>query len=266
LMMAGAWVKEAEFGRAIHAYHDARACAWQAGEKGVPGAANLAMQTWFSEGGAWLAAGDLKQAAGAYLGGAKQAQCVPEPMFVVEGFRMAGLCFAHAKQNDAATTHYMLAVDEAASIPPGQRAMTTLPFALQDWMRVVDAKRVQAIEASAQDYEAAVAEIVADAEARSSRLGMLPSARQIEGIESAMERRIDIAFMDCLEKRERLIAQGGESFRDVVHIGRHLLHSQWNGLPEVKHSSGKPEADIAQLLNIEAPSQESANRQAGLSA
>jgi hypothetical protein len=252
MMMAGAWVKDADFEHAVVSYREARDCAIRAEEQKMPGAAQLVMQTWFGEGGAWLAAGEMKEAARAYKAGAEQARCVPDPMFVVEGLRMTGFCLARARQADAAEEHYILAIREAAEIPSAQRATTTLPVVLQDLMRFYDARRVKALEASAQDYETGIADILGKAERQASRFGAYPSASEIARIEATMDQRLEENFIACQKKRERLIAGGDSHFRNVIDAGRELLHSRWNGLPEIKHPLDKTEAEITQLLDADA--------------
>ncbi|WP_277183576.1 hypothetical protein [Caballeronia sp. BR00000012568055] len=264
-MMAGAWIKGADFERAISSYRKARECALKAEGNEVPGAAQLVMQTWFGEGGAWLAAGKMKEAARAYRSGAEQARRVPDPMFVVEGLRMTGFCFAHARQPDAAKEHYVLAIREAEQIPAAQRPMTTLPMALQDLMRLLDARRVEALEAAAQAYEVSKAETFGKAEKQHSYLGAFPSASDVARIEETMAQQLEDSFVACHRKRERLIAGADRQFRNAIDAGRALLHVRWSGLPELKHALDKTEAELAQLLDADALNQAEADEQIGIS-
>ncbi|MFC0400796.1 hypothetical protein [Paraburkholderia rhizosphaerae] len=248
LMIAGAQIKDADFDNAVVSYRDARDWAIRAKEKELPGAQNLVVQTWFGEGGACLAAGKMKDAARAYRSGAEQARCVPDPMLVVEGFRMAGFCFANARLPDAAKEHYVLAIRESVSIPVAQRAATTLPIVIQDLLRHYDARRVKELEACAGDYETDTAKILDMADKKALCLGAFPSARQVEAIEVAMDLQLEERYIACHKKRERLIAGGDERFREVVGTARELLHPRWNGLPEIRHPLDKTEAEIARLL------------------
>ncbi|HBK46397.1 MAG TPA: hypothetical protein DDZ67_08170, partial [Xanthomonadaceae bacterium] len=56
MMVAGGWLKGQDHARAIGAYRQARECALQAAGAGNPAGSSLAMQSWFGEAGAWLAA------------------------------------------------------------------------------------------------------------------------------------------------------------------------------------------------------------------
>jgi tetratricopeptide (TPR) repeat protein len=239
MAVAGAYVKEKNYADAIKRYRDARVCATQAEQDKHPMAADLIMQTWFGEAGVWLVAKQPEKAAQAYRSAAEQAQRVPNPMFEIEGFRMAGYCYAQARQEKLARDHGALALRAAKAIDPAERPLTTMALALQDLLRLQDPGRTEKLERCAADYQAAVAAAHLQAEQQAGKLGAQPSSADLEKIESAMHARFETGFQRQRQEREHLIAGGDEFFRKVVALARELLNQLWNGLPEVKHPLDK---------------------------
>ncbi|MFC5474357.1 tetratricopeptide repeat protein [Paraherbaspirillum soli] len=239
MAVAGAYVKEKNFSEAITRYRSARECGVQAEQNKHPVGADMIMQTWFGEAGVWLAAGQPERAAQAYRSAAEQAQKVPNPMFEIEGFRMAAYCYAQAKQREPAREHGALAVRAAKAVAPAERPLTTLPLALQDLLRLQDASRTEKLERCAADYQAAIATAHKQAEEQAGKLGNQPAAADLQRIEDSMHERFEASFQRQRQERERLIAGGDEFFRKVVALGRDMLDPLWNGLPTVKHPLDK---------------------------
>ncbi|AIY42717.1 hypothetical protein LT85_3559 [Collimonas arenae] len=239
MAVAGAFLKEKNFADAIKRYRDARACATQAEQSKHPMGADLIMQTWFGEAGVWLVAKEPERAAQAYRSAAEQAQRVPNPMFEIEGFRMAGYCYAQNGQQQQAREHGALALRAAKVISPAERPLTTMPLVLQGLLRVQDPARTAKLERSAADYQAAVAAAHLQAEQQAAKLGERPQASDLEKIENAMHASFESSFQRQRQEREHLIAGGDEFFRKVVALARELLNPLWNGLPEVKHPLDK---------------------------
>lgn len=235
MAVAGAHLKAKDHPEAIRHYRLARGCGDQAAAQGNPVGSTLVMQAWFGEAGAWLGAGQPRHAAQAYGNAAEQAQRVPNALFAVEGFRMAGYCLVQARDIEAARDHLVLAVREGKAIAPQERAQTTLPIALNDLLRLHDAARVAQLEALAQRYQADIASAHERAEQQAAALGARPANAQVDRIEADMNAAFETAFDGLRTQRERVIAAGDEFFRKVVGLGRELLHPQWAGLPEVKH-------------------------------
>lgn len=239
MAVAGAYVKEKNYVDAIKRYRDARECAIQAEQDKHPMAADLIMQTWFGEAGVWLVAKQPEKAAQAYRSAAEQAQRVPNPMFEIEGFRMAGYSYAQARQEKLARDHGALALRAAKAVAPAERPLTTMSLALQDLLRLQDPGRTEKLERSAADYQAAVAAAHLHAEQQAGKLGEQPAPADLEKIETAMHARFESSFQRQRQEREHLIAGGDEFFRKVVALARELLNPLWNGLPEVKHPLDK---------------------------
>ncbi|WP_211463045.1 hypothetical protein [Collimonas silvisoli] len=239
MAVAGAFIKEKNYVDAIKRYRDARQCATLAEHNQHPMGADLIMQTWFGEAGAWLAAKQPEGAAQAYRSAAEQARRVPNPMFEIEGFRMAAYCYAQARQEQLARDHGALALRAAKAVAPAERPLTTMALALQDLLRLQDPGRTDKLERSAADYQAAIAAAHLQAEQQAAKLGEQPPASDLEKIETAMHVRFENSFQRQRQERERLIAGGDEFFRKVVALARELLNPLWNGLPEVKHPLDK---------------------------
>lgn len=239
LMVAGAYLKEQQFEPAIRRYRLAREAAIRAQEAEHPAAQELLLQTWFGEAGAWFTAKQLPHAAQAYVEGAHVAQQIPNTLFAIEGFRMAGYCFARAKQNEPAREHYLLGLAEARALAPAERELTTFPLLLQDLLRLQDPKRVERIERCAEEYKKAVTEARQQVECDARALGEAPTRIDLERIDAAMLDRCETAFAYCGETRETLIGGGDVFFRKLIAVGRDMLHPAWNGLPDVKHPTDK---------------------------
>ncbi|WP_211445066.1 hypothetical protein [Collimonas humicola] len=239
MAVAGAYLKEKNYADAIKRYRDARECATQAEQSKHPMGADLIMQTWFGEAGVWLVAKEPERAAQAYRSAAEQAQRVPNPMFEIEGFRMAAYCYAQNGQQQPAREHGALALRAAKAVSPAERPLTTMALALHDLLRVQDPARTAKLERSATDYQAAISTAHLQAEQQAAKLGAQPQASDLEKIESAMHIRFESSFQRQRQEREQLIAGGDEYFRKVVALARELLNPLWNGLPEVKHPLDK---------------------------
>ncbi len=110
MMLAGGWLKEKHYPAAISSYRQARDHATQALTGGHPAARDLLMQGWFGEAGTWFAAGQPDRAVQGYLSAAQTAAEIPNPMFVIEAYRMAAFCLAQDGQREAARNYGLEAV------------------------------------------------------------------------------------------------------------------------------------------------------------
>jgi hypothetical protein len=239
MAVAGAHLKEQQHSEAIVRYRAARQAAQAAQQAGHPAGANLLMQTWFGEAGAWLNARQPDRAASAYVAGSEAAKAVPNGLFAIEGQRMAGFCHAQEGHKERAREHYLLALGEARAMPPADRPLTPLPLLLQDMLRLQDPARVTRLEECAARYQAQVADAQAHAEARAAKLGANPPSEAVDRLEAELVAAYEAAFQRLLEEREQLIARGDDYFRKVVAVAREYLQPRWNGLPEVRHPLDK---------------------------
>jgi tetratricopeptide (TPR) repeat protein len=247
MAVAGAHLKAQDHAPAIHHYRQARQCGEQAKAQGNVVGANLVMQTWFGEGGAWLTADQLRKAAQAYRSGAEEAQRMPNPLFALEGFRMAAFCYARQGDHEDARTHAVLALREGKAMAADERAQSTLGMALHDMLRMQDPARTAELEKLAEAYQKQIAQAHAKAETQGAALGAQPKNEDVDRIEAQMHAQFETAFTQLREQRERLIAKSDDFFRKVVAIARDLLHPQWAGLPEVKHPLDKEQASWTKM-------------------
>ncbi|MGS0515727.1 hypothetical protein ACQR5T_01760 [Xanthomonas oryzae pv. oryzicola] len=235
MMLAGGWLKEKHYPAAISSYRQARDHATQALTGGHPAARDLLMQGWFGEAGTWFAAGQPDRAVQGYLSAAQTAAEIPNPMFVIEAYRMAAFCLAQDGQREAARNYGLEAVRAAKPLPSEDRRSTTLPQTLQDLLVLQDKRRAHRIEQCAATYLQSVSTLHAQAEQQAARLGAQPSSAHLDQIESTLHAGLEHAFHRAGQERERLIQGGDEFFRKVVAVGREYLHETWNGLPDIRH-------------------------------
>lgn len=243
MAVAGAHLKEKQYGEAIQRYRRARECALDAQARQHPAAGDLLMQGWFGEAGALLAAKQPEHAAAAYAEAAQAAAAIPNPLFVIEGRRMAGYCQARAHQREAALQSGLQGVAAARDMAPPERELTTFPLLLQDLLHLQDAKRATQLARCADDYRKTVADAHAQSENRAAKLGDAPARDALDALDAELMQHCEAAFARLVKEREQLIAGGDTFFRKVVSVGRELLHPGWNGLPDVRHPQDKPTAE-----------------------
>lgn len=243
MAVAGAHMKEKQYGEAVLRYRRARECALGAKAQPHPAADDLLMQGWFGEAGALLAAKQPEHAAQAYAEAAQVASGMPNPLFAIEGRRMAGHCSAQAHQRESALQHYLQGVAAARDMAPADRALTTFPLLLQDMLQWQDPKRATQLAKCADGYQQAVAGAHAHAERHATKLGEAPTPAALDAIDSELLKQCESAFARLVKEREQLIGGSDMFFRKTVAVGRELLHPGWNGLPDVRHPLDKPVAE-----------------------
>lgn len=239
MLVAGAYLKEQAYREAIVRYRCARKCAQAAQAQGHPAGSELVMQSWFGEASALVAAKQLELAAKAYVDAAQAAKAVPNALFVIEGYRMAGQCLAQDRQTEPAREHYMLGLAEARGLDSATRAVTTFPLLLQDLLKLQDTPRAERIARTAASYKTALERSRSEAEAQAAKLGDAPLHAELEQVDARMLARWEASYTRLIDEREKLIGGGDIFFRKVVSVARELLHPGWNGLPEVRHPLDK---------------------------
>lgn len=243
LAVAGAHLKEKHYGEAVLRYRRARECALVALVQQHPAANDLLMQGWFGEAGALLAAKQPEHAAQAYAEAAQVAASIPNPLFVIEGRRMAGHSLAQAHQREQALQQHLQGVAAAREMAAPDRAMTTFPLLLQNLLQLEDPRRATQLATRADDYQKAVADAHVRAEHRAAKLGDAPARDALDSIDAELLEQCESAFAKLVKEREQLIAGGDVFFRKTVAVGRELLHPGWNGMPDVRHPQDKPTAE-----------------------
>jgi tetratricopeptide (TPR) repeat protein len=235
MVVGSAWLKACDYPRSIERYRAARAAAFEAANAGSPAGSSLVVQTWMAEGGAWVASGDMRQAARTYEEAAKAAKEVPQAFFVIEGYRSAAQRWYTCGEREKAMEMALRGIQEARQMPDADRPTSTVPLLLNDLLRMHDPERCELIARSAADYEKKVLQAQTDADRAAHRLGPRPESQAIKTIEERLLRAYEQAFQSLLAAREQLITQGSQVFQTVVALGRQWLHPTWAGLPDVRH-------------------------------
>ncbi len=229
MMLAGGWLKEKHYPAAISSYRQARDHATQALTGGHPAARDLLMQGWFGEAGTWFAAGQPDRAVQGYLSAAQTAAEIPNPMFVIEAYRMAAFCLAQDGQREAARNYGLEAVRAAKPLRSEDRRSTTLPQTLQDLLVLQDKRRAHRIEQCAATYLQSVSTLHAQAEQQAARLGAQPSSAHLDQIESTPACWTGTRVSSSSPGTRAFDPGGDEFFRKVVAVGREFpaFHLEW---------------------------------------
>ncbi|MES2717008.1 MAG: hypothetical protein V4795_14660 [Pseudomonadota bacterium] len=227
ILVAGALLKESRHAEALTVYTAARAAAQHTVQAAHPAGLKLLLQTWFGEAGVRLAAGDARAAAVCYDEAAVVAQRDANPILAIEAFRMAGWCLARAGDRDAALQRLACAVDLGASLKPEARAMTTLPVALVDALRTLDAPRVARMQQTKRRLQQALDGVRQRAEQRGAQLAaaQVPSALVI--VDQERQQQAEAAATRAHAELDAA-AQGAEAdFIRTLARGRALLGADW---------------------------------------
>lgn len=235
MMVGGAWLQARDFGASIARYRRARDSAAEAAQAGNPMGATLFMQGWMAEGGAWAAAGDMKQAAHAFEEAAEAARRVPHPMFAVEGQRAAAQAWRSAGERDRAWASALAGIREARTMADADRPQSTVPQLLHDMLVMQDPKRCERIAHCATRYERDARAALVEADLAGHRLGERPPRPAIDAIEARLAQRYEQAFQTLLREREKWVQGSEDVFRTVIALGRQWLDPAWSGLPHVSH-------------------------------
>ncbi|MDR2872021.1 MAG: hypothetical protein LBV45_05790, partial [Xanthomonadaceae bacterium] len=187
-----------------------------------------------------------------YLQGALIAAQIPDPMFTIEGHRMAGFCYQQGRRHTEALDQYLLAIRASLPLSRERRATTTLSLVLQDMLQLQNKRRAWILARYAEIYQTRIAQAHTRAEHQAMRFGAYADKEALGHIEADMHLRFEKAFQRARKNRERIIAHSDEFFRKIVAAGRLLLHPAWSGLPDIKHPLDK---DIAEWCDPPEPAE-----------
>lgn len=235
VVIGSAWMQSRDFPKSIGRYRSARESAFAADKAGNPMGRTLVMQSWLAEGSAWVAAGDMKQAALSYEHAAEAAQRVPNSLFAVEGYRSAAQSWKATGNKEEAMRAAMLGVREARAMADADRPNSTVPQLLDDLLHLQDEPRCERIARAASTYERDALVALVEADLAAHRLGPHPQPAAIASIEEKLELAYERVFQRQLREREKLVLGGDEVFRTVIALGRQWLDPTWSGLPHVRH-------------------------------
>jgi hypothetical protein len=227
VIVSGALLKERRFGEALDVNAHAREMAQKATAAGHPAGRHLVLQTWFGEAGTHLAAGDPLRAANAYREASLVAYGVPNLVLAIEALRMEAFCRARAGEVDASVEAGLAAMRVGARLKPDARPMTTLPIAAFDLMRVLDPKRVRAIDDIRNRQSACGLEALQALERSAVALEGEDDAQPFDEAEAEYARRCAAAQRDAERELEAIARDGDSRFADVLATGRELLGAPW---------------------------------------
>ncbi len=227
MLVAGALLKEKQFDDAIKAYQGARQAAMLATDSGHPAGQELVLQSWFGEAGAHLADGNDAQAAECYDQAAVVAQPIPNLILAIEAFRMGAFCHARLKNREAAIDRGSIALTLGEQLKPDARAMTTLPIAAIDLLRIEEPERVKLMEDIKHRQDSNIDQSREAAEQRAAEVEQVNDPQQLQDIEQNHATETAQAEQVAAEELDAVAAAGGEQFRQIFTRARKLLGAQW---------------------------------------
>ncbi len=227
MLVSGALLKERRFDEAIKNYQGARQSATQATAADHPAGKQLILQTWFGEAGTHFAAGDAAKAAECYDEAAVIAQEIPNLILAIEAFRMSAYCHAHLGDTELAKHRGALALTLGEQLTLDTRAMTTLPVAAVDLLRIIEPERVKLIEDIKRRQIAQQGQALTDAEQSATALEATHDAQQLHAVEARLAADNGAAEQHAVMELETVAANGSEDFRAIFTRARHLLGAEW---------------------------------------
>ena len=226
-LVAGAMLKEKRFSESLEGYQFARQAAKRATADGHPSGGQLELQTWFGEAGVHLAAGDLEKAVKCYDQAAVLSQQISNPILSIEAFRMAAFCLARMNEPEPAVQRGWNALKLGQSLKSDARAMTTLPFAAIDLLRVIDPRRVSGMEYIAYQKNTRLEAAQSKADKNALALGKNEDPVAFQTIEKALEKETTHIGLSSARQVDTLAGAGCESFREVFSTSRKMLGDNW---------------------------------------
>jgi len=244
VLVSGALLKEQRFAEALEVNAHARETALNAAAAGHPAGRQLLLQTWFGEAGTHFAAGNVVSAADAYQEAAVLAQSVPNLVLAVEALRMDAFCRARTGNVEAAVRTGQEALNVGARLKPDARAMTTLPIAALDLLRVIDSERVGRMEDIKSRLGARELEAQKTAERRAAELEGTADVEAFRQIESALTEQLAAAHQDAEREVQGVLTGADARFAEAFSGGQQLLGRQWplTNLPAVPLPVAVPQA------------------------
>ena len=249
ILVAGALLKEKRFDEAVKGYDEARHAALQTVATNHPAGQQLVLQTWFGEAGAQLAVGRLSQAVNCYEQAAIVAQKIPNLILAIEAFRMAAFCHARADQRDEAIESGLSTFEVGKHLKHEARAMTTLPLAAVDLLRILEPERVKKMEDIKHRLDASIDQSTQALEAGAGEIEKSQGTQQFRALEENLKNESAMAERRAAKAIEALAANGSERFREIFLKARNLLGTQWPLLspiafPRAPNDAATPGVDV----------------------
>ncbi|MBK5145488.1 hypothetical protein I2494_17530 [Budviciaceae bacterium BWR-B9] len=249
-MLAGVYLKNADIPDAVKNYRLAQQAATNIPLE--PQQLLLQTQSLFGEAGAWFMGKEYLHASEAYYSAALLAQKLPQPLWVIEGYRVSGFSLLEANVNERlneVVDRYYHAFMAGIALPADERMQSTFMFIFQDIMRLVDNSCVEKLVQLAEVYYQRQGEIISSIEERQKSLNYPPSASQIAQYDDELEQQMVKLFYLVLQAREDLIAQAGESFKQLISIARFYSHPYWSVHQDIVHPFDEPKEEWLPLTD-----------------
>lgn len=227
MLYAGALLKNKQFDQAIKTYQGARQSALKSVESKHPSGLQLVLQTWFGEASAFFAAGNIQSAAACYDRAATVADQIPNLILEIEAYRMGVFCCGQLDQKDAALERGAKVFDCALRLKPEARAMTTMPLAALDMLRVIDPERMRQMEEIKFHHEERIAQIKEGFEQHVQALDKTSDNQQLCAVEEKLTAEIAQAEKDTSIAINEVASSGTEAFRNIFLKARSLLNVKW---------------------------------------
>jgi len=227
IMVAGALLKESRHAEAIKVYQVARQAAERALDASHPAGRKLALQAWFGEAGAHLAAGDVPAAAECYDTAAQVAMHDRNPLMTLEAFRMGAFCHARDGDREGAIERGLCALEVGARLDRAARPMTTLPVAAVDLLRVVEPARVQQLEQVKARLHHAIGDAHAQAESAAADMEHGADPIATARVQSQLETDVEQAHARAELELEAIVAEGSAEWSGHFEQARQLLGTDW---------------------------------------
>lgn len=227
LLVSGALLKEQRFAESIQGYQTARHAATAATAAHHPAGRQLILHTWFGEAGVHFAAGDEVRAAECYDEAAVVAQQIPNLILAIEAFRMSAFCHARGGDSALARERGGLALTLGEQLAPDVRAMTTLPVAAVDLLRVIDAARVKMIEDIKRRQNTRHGQALAAAEEHAAALENTDDMQALRTVETQLARELEAADETAARELDNVTTAGAADFRETFARARDLLGPDW---------------------------------------
>lgn len=227
ILLAGSRLKEQRVDEAVELYRMAGGAAVNATAAGHPAGHKLQLQGLFGEAGAQLSAGRMTEAATCYDAAAVVARDSGDLVLLIEASRMGAFCHARMSDTLGAIDRLWAAFDAGERMAPDVRALTTLPVAATELMRLLDPSRAQGMEEIGSRAQADTEAAMAQLEEEAARVAAGPDPRTLPAVLGRHEGRC-AAIWQAAEHQLTGVVGGAEAgFRTSFARARSLLGAAW---------------------------------------
>jgi tetratricopeptide (TPR) repeat protein len=227
MLLSGAFLKSQRFDDAVATYGKAREGARRATEIGHPSGRQLLVQAEFGEAGVHLAAGHPARAAECYGRALVAARQIPDNTLAIEAMRMGSFCHARMNDRQGAIAHAEAALALGETLPPSERAMSTLPMAIGDLLRSMSPDRMRMLDAIGQRRGKRIEQARRSVEARAVELEGTTDPAEFHAAEARFEAERAAAAGAAGDELQSFASGGSDAFRRTFAKAKTLLGDAW---------------------------------------